>query len=136
MTSAEYLSLAANVSTVLAAVIALAAVLIGSYQFVAAQKSSREVNAVDLFLKFNQLSLDQSVADNTEADFWYNNSKLSVTESLYNIIIGIESWEHTVAWMLSCQAEFINEIDFCTNTYTKEFLSFLKAKGFELRSSD
>jgi len=132
MTYAEYLPIAANVSTVMAAVTALVAVLIGSWQFIAAQKASREVNAVDLFLKFNQLSLDQSVADNQDADFWYNNSKLSVTESLYNIIIGIESWEHTVKWMLDCQVDFINETSFATNTYTKEFLSFMRAKGFNL----
>jgi len=95
--------IAANISTIIACIVAMLAVIIGVRQFNATQRSLRETQAVELFMKFNQLNIEQGLSSNHVSDHWYNNSKIAITESLYEIAHKTESWKMTVKWMLDEQ---------------------------------
>lgn len=131
----DFFSVAANVATILASVVAAISLIVGAIQFVATQKSSRETQAVELFLKFNQLNIDQGLATNSQSDHWYNNGKIAITESLYEVTHGSKSWESTVKWMLSQQEEFICGGDFEVESYSDRFQAFCKNNGYELKLS-
>jgi len=127
-------SVAANISTVVACVMAVIAVTSGAIQFIATQKSLQETQAVELFLKFNQLNIDQGLSSNKVSDLWYNNGKFAITESLYNITHESKNWVSTVKWMLDQQTAFIRSGDFEVESYSLEFRAFCKRHGCEFKS--
>ena len=132
--SASLVSEAANISTIIASIVAVIALIAGAIQFIATQKSSRETQAVDLFIKFNNLNIEQSHSTRTEeSDYWYDNSKFVITESLYNITYNSVSWVDTVKWMLNQQANFIKKTSFVVDSYSEKFLEFCKQNGHELK---
>lgn len=80
--SPESISVAANISTIFACIVAAVTVVLGAIQFIATQRSAQETQAVELFLKFNQLNIEQGLSSSSASDHWYNNSKFAITESL------------------------------------------------------
>ncbi|MBA3003596.1 MAG: hypothetical protein FP813_07080 [Desulfurivibrio sp.] len=129
----EQVSLAANWSTIVACIVAVFALVLGARQFVETQKASREYQAVELFLKFNQLNIEQALSSNLESDHWYNNSKFAITESLFEIAHKSESWASTIRWMLEQQEDFIRSGNFDVETYTKRFRDFCENHNCEIR---
>lgn len=126
-------SMAANIATIVACIVAIVALILGTYQFIVSQKSSRESQSVDLFLKFNQLNIEQGITSSAESDHWYNNGKFAITESLYNIAPKTNSWSSTLKWMLDQQEDFIRRGNFDVNTYSDDFRKFCKNHGLELK---
>lgn len=129
----EQFSMAASIATIVACFVAVVALILGARQFAATQKSSRESQAVELFLKFNQLNIEQALSSNEQSDHWYNNSKFAITESLFEIAHKSKSWADTVRWMLDQQKEFIRGGSFDVDTYTERFRAFCKKHNYELR---
>jgi hypothetical protein len=132
--SPDQFSVAANISTILTCIVAMIAMGVSVRQFSATQKSTRETQAVELFMKFNQLNIEQGLSSNIVSDHWYNNCKFAITESLYEIANKLETWKMTVKWMLKQQEAFILAGNFAVETYSEEFRSFCKANGYELKS--
>lgn len=129
----EQVSVLANWSTIAACIVAVIALLLGTRQFAETQRASRETQAVELFLKFNQLNIEQALSSNAESDHWYNNSKFAITESLFEIAHKSESWAHTIRWMLEQQDDFIRSGNFDVETYTKGFRKFCKKHNLDVR---
>jgi len=130
------LSLLANLSTIVACLTAIFTLIFSSCQFFVTQKSTRESQAVELFLKFNQLNVDQEKTSSDTSNLsnlWYGNCKFTITESLYEISHHSVTWQSTIIWMLDKQRDFIREGDFEVDTYSEKFRTFCKKSGFEIR---
>ena len=123
----------AQLFTILTCVTAIFALIIGIYQFKETQESTRETQAVDLLLKFNQLNIDQKLSSTAESDHWFDNSKFAITESLYLIACKQKSWIKTIVWMLFMQKDFIDSGGFEVDTYSADFVDFCKKNGYELK---
>lgn len=133
------LEVANIVSSVATAVVAALALSFSVWQFNEGQKlaqenldSEREAKAVELFIKFNEMKEEmesKSTAGPAGVDFWRENSLLGITESLYNLTQGNDKWESTIDWMLGMQKDFLQERGVNCNTYSSEFIEFLKSGG-------
>ena len=123
----------AHLFTIITCVTAIIALWIGICQFKETQESTRETQAVDLFLKFNQLNIDQKLSSTAESDHWFDNSKFAITESLYLIACKQNSWLKTIVWMLFMQKDFITSGGFEVDTYSAHFAAFCKKNGYELK---
>lgn len=131
--SLDQFSVAADISTIIACIVAVIAFVVGSLQFIATQRASRETQAVDLFLKFNQLNIEQGLSSNQKSDHWYDNSKFAITESLYDVAYRTDTWVNTVKWMLDQQKDFIRSGDFAVDSYSERFRKFCQQNNYELR---
>lgn len=133
------LEVANIVSSVATAVVAALALSFSVWQFNEGQKlaqenldSEREAKAVELFIKFNEMKEEmesKSTASSAGVDFWRENSLLGITESLYNLTQGNDKWESTIDWMLGMQKDFLQKRGVNCNTYSSEFIEFLKSGG-------
>ena len=131
--SPDPFSVAADIATMIACIVAVIAVIMSASQFIATQKSSRETQAVELFIKFNQLNIEQRHSSNHVSDHWYNNCKFAITESIYHIAYKSKGWVSTVKWMLDQQADFIHGEGFAVDSYSEIFRAFCKQNGYELK---
>ena len=136
------LSSIADLSTIIASVVAVLALCISTLQFYYTQKSTRESQAVELFLKWNQLNIDQEkkAAEEgnmhiNESNHWYGNCKMAITEALFETSHQSPAWKCTVGWMLQMQRDFIQEGGFDIHTYSPKFRAFCKGAGLDLKSS-
>ena len=123
----------ANLAVVVCSLTALATLSVGIGQFRQTQLFAREAQAVDLFAKFNQLNIEQRSSGASGVDRWYGNSKIAITEALFEMTKRDESWKTTVSWMLDEQKDFIEEGGFVLQSYSSEFRAFCEGRGFELR---
>ena len=128
LASKDCLSALANISTIAACLVAIVAL----WQVYTTQRSTRESQRVELFLKFNQLNIDQGLTSTSQSDHWYNNSKFAITESLFEIAPRSGSWRSTVRWMLEWQRDFIREGGFEVKSYSKKFREYCKDNNYEL----
>jgi hypothetical protein len=143
MTPDNYISISADLATILACITAIAALVISTTQFYLTQTATRESQAVDLFLKWNELNIEeagisptaQPSNQNGRSTDWYGNCKMAITEALYEVSHRSPSWEKTCEWMLSMQHNFIVEGGFDVNTYCPRFRKFCRSKGYGLKSS-
>lgn len=122
----------AEISVVITAITTLVALLATVRQFNRTQHFSLESQAVDLFAKFNNLSIDQNQSKNSNADRWYGNSKFAITEALFEITKGENAWESTIVWMLEEQKPFIRSGGFVLKSYSTDFRNFCQTYGYEL----
>jgi hypothetical protein len=147
------LSSFSDFSTIAASIAAIWALYVSSRQFRLTQKSTRETQAVELLLKFNQLNIDQqklaielvnnptvdkqltNAAVRANTDLWYGNCKMAITEALFEISHQSPAWRSTMRWMLHMQKRFVQEGGFECETFSSEFRAFCKSEGLELRSS-
>ena len=117
LTTGEILSSSADIATILGGGTAVFAFIFGLWQFTLTQKATRESQAVDLYIKWNQLNIDQarhqvsakeeasaaSQALESNPDHWYGNCKIAITEALYELRGCSREWRSTIAFMLSQQ---------------------------------
>ena len=140
------LSSLADFWTIVASITAVGALIVSSRQFRLTQRSTRESQAIDLLLKFNQLNIDQqklaieaatkpALAEEKKTDLWYGNCKMAITEALFEISHHSPSWRSTIRWMLHMQMDFILEGGFECETFSSEFRAFCKSEGLGLRPS-
>ena len=66
-------------------------------QFNETQKATRESQAVELYVRYNELMKE---GEKTPS-FWVDNAGLSIAETIYILMRGDPGWEKTVRWMLS-----------------------------------
>lgn len=124
-----------NIFTIVTCVVAVITLIIGVWQFLITQRSTRESQAVELFSKFNQLNIDLENSEEVKSHRWYKNSMFAITESLYEISSHSETWRSTIKWMLGQQRDFINEGGFEVGSYSSEFRLFCTKHGYELKES-
>ena len=134
---------AAHLATIVGAVVAAGALLVGVYQFTETQQMTRrnlelqmetlqherEMKAVELFLKFNEQQ--QGLAAKPpprkgEAAFWRYNALLGTTEAVFKLTRGDEGWEETVSWMLEVQRPFLLQTEFNCKTFADDFVVRMK----------
>ncbi len=143
MTSDNSISYLADIAAILACLTAIVALIIGTLQFYLTQTSTRESQAVDLFLKWNELNIEEAGIgptalpnnQNGRSTHWYGNCKMAITEALYEVSHRSPSWVNTCEWMLKMQHSFIVEGGFDVNTYSPRFRKFCRSKGYGLKSS-
>ncbi len=113
----------------IASAIASIAFLSGLWQFWHTQRLTREVKAVELFLKFNELNQQLAEGGRRENEatiFWKCNALVAITESVFNLTQGNKSWAATVHWMLEAQKEFLTAQPLNCETFSPAFLKLLK----------
>lgn len=133
---------AAHGATISASVVAVVLLFFGVYQFNETQtlaqenlRNEREMKAVELFVKFNELQEERvaSTSDNAgEAAYWRGNTLVAITESIYNLSEGNASWKATVEWMLNVQEPYLIQNPPNCNTYSAEFSALLKGRPVKL----
>jgi hypothetical protein len=117
------------IAPLIASAIAAIAFLSGLWQFRHTQLLTREVKAVELFLKFNELN--QQIAESKRSEehdavFWRRNAMVAITEAVFNLTQGNKSWEATVRWMFEVQKEFLTRQPFAGDTFSPGFVRLLK----------
>lgn len=117
LASKDCLSALANISTIAACLVAIVAL----WQVYTTQRSTCESQCVELFLKFNQLNIDQGITSTSQSDHWYNNSKFAITESLFEIAPRSGPWRSTVRWMLERQRDLSVRVDLKSKLTPKNF---------------
>jgi hypothetical protein len=111
----SYLSYLADLCTIIASITAVVALCVSAIQFYKTQKSTRGSQAVELFLKWNDLSAEQekiSAAERTipatlNPSHWIGNNKMAITEALFELTHESREWKNTLRWMLEMQSDFI-----------------------------
>ena len=138
--SSTKLQNAANLSTVIAALVAAFAFYYGYQQFSVTQKSTlealdlqkktldseSEAQAVDLLIKYNELMETSSSNPKTakgDGKFWRDNRAVSIIETIFRLKGDDEGWAATVAWMLGHHEDFLKDVN-CP-TYDPKFIDFV-----------
>jgi len=125
------MEIAGEVSTILAAFAALIAILVGSRQFSETQRLTRETQAVELLVRFNELGIDRDT-DDPNRRFWACNARLTITESVHHLTVGDKTWDATVHWMIRTQKNFLNSTRLYGSTYSDSFREILSTSGVTL----
>ena len=126
------MELAEHLSAIAVALAALVAILVGGRQFAETQRLTRETQAVELLIKFNELSVNRDAEDEDRA-FWTNNARLTITESIHHLTVRNKSWEATVLWMLGTQTDFLTSRRLVCSTYSPSFMDILKQSGIPFK---
>ncbi len=146
-----HLKTGAHVSTLLASLVVVGAVLAGLQQFAETQRAQREAivarqallvregevravesnaRAADLFIKYNDLvqQLNAMPARNARRDgrYWKEGLAVGLLESLFNLTRGDRDWEASIAWSLDRHARFVREQRLPCATYSDEFVRFVE----------
>lgn len=141
----------ANAATIAAALALVAALLVGSSQFIETQQHQRQllaaqqaavqqegdskaaeinVKAVELLLRYNDLMLQVNApaAKNArkESRYWKENLAINLLESLYNLTRGKKEWENTIGWALERHGRFIRDQRLNCAGYSSEFVRYLE----------
>ena len=143
MMTVTHLSSLADIFTIIASIVTAVALYVSARQFYKTQISTREAQAIELFLKWNDLSAEQekirpaekSIDSTLNPSHWIGNNKMAITEALFELTRESREWSNTLRWMLEMQSDFIIEGDFDIDTYTPDFREFCKRAGFPLRRS-
>lgn len=112
-----------------ASFVAIIAMLSGLWQFKKTQRLVRETKAIDLFLKFNELNEQLSKIESSENKsmvFWQSNAMLAITETIFKLTEGDDSWRETVKWMLEIQDSFLIDTGINSKSYSPAFVSLMK----------
>jgi len=120
---AEILELTGKVTTIAAALATIVAVGFGYHQFEKGQSLQRQAQAVDLFLKYNELMrTTQHAPGERDAGGWRENSAIAIAEAIFIATGDDKGWRKTVQWMLSNHREFLQRKDVVDcDTYASEF---------------
>jgi hypothetical protein len=139
--SSTKLQNAANLAGVFAALVAAFAFYYGYQQFSETQKATlealdlqkktlnqeSEAQAVDLFIKYNELMETSSSSPKSAKDdgkFWRDNRAVSIIETIFKLKGDDRGWRETAAWMLGNHADFLKDVN-CP-TYDPKFIDFVK----------
>jgi hypothetical protein len=111
-------------------------------QFYWSQKVTRETQAIDLFYKWNEMSIEEERINDTDHSsivnrkfrHWYDNCKLTIIEAQYEVSHRSTSWVKTCPWMLEMERNCILESGFNGNTYSPRFRRYCQSAGYGLKS--
>jgi hypothetical protein len=134
---------AAHFATITAALVAIFTFGFGLLQFGETQKLAREnlrlqtetitlereVKAIELFAKYNELQKEvagRPLSEEDGAAFWHHNLLLTLTESVFRLTEGDLGWGETVAWMLGSQKAFLERVEQGCRTFAPKFLDLMK----------
>jgi len=148
--SDKYMERAAHLATVVGALVAAVALLVGVYEFTKTQRMARrnlelqmktllqdrEIKAIELFLKFNEQQQELAAKPpprKGEAAFWRYNALLAATEAVFKLTRGNEGWDETVSWMLEVQRPFLLQTEFSCKTFAGDFLLRMKKAAPDLK---
>jgi hypothetical protein len=141
---------AAHLATVVGALVAAVALLVGVYEFTKTQhmarknlelqiamlQKDREIKATELFLKFNEQKEEfagKPAPRKGEAAYWRANALLAATEAVFKLTRGDKGWEETVSWMLEEQRPFLLQSEFSCKTFAGDFLLRMKKAAPDLK---
>ena len=148
----------AGVAMICAALSMIAALVIGSTQFIETQEQQRQllaaqtavlqqegelkaaeinVKAVELFLRYNDLMLQVNAPAlknaRRENRYWKEALAINLLESLFNLTRGKKAWETSIGWALERHGRFIREQRLNCAGYSNEFIRYLE-KSFSLKA--
>ena len=141
MSSVRFQS-AANLATVLVAILAVGSFGYGCYQFRKTQAGTRQLlelqeqvfdqerdsAAVELTVKYNELmSEPRSGPNRSEKEFWRENLGLTIAESIFRLRKNDSGWQETVKWMLSNHVAHLKQNGLNCPTYDAEFVQLANA---------
>lgn len=143
--------LAAHVAAVALSMVAIIALISGSYQFNRTQQAQREsilltqavrendkaardaeanAKAVELFLRYNELMLQLNSPGfktaKKDGKSWKEGLAVNLLESLFNLTRGDRDWEATIGWALERHGRFIREQRLSCTAYSSEFVAYLE----------
>ncbi len=136
-----HLSSLADIFTIVASIITAVALYVSARQFYKTQISTREAQAIELFLKWNDLSAEQersrpsekSINSTLNPSHWIGNNKMAITEALFELTRESREWRNTLIWMLEMQRDFILVGGFDVDTYSPAFREFCSSERLPLR---
>lgn len=131
----------ADIFTIVASIITAVALYVSARQFYKTQISTREAQAIELFLKWNDLSAEQersrpsekSINSTLNPSHWIGNNKMAITEALFELTRESREWRNTLIWMLEMQRDFILVGGFDVDTYSPAFREFCSSERLPLR---
>ena len=141
----------AHAATITASLVAIAALLAGTYQFLKTQEltqenlrlqaetlsNDRETKAIEFFIKFNEIKKDlagKSASGSEPAqDFWNHNLALTLTESVFRLTEGDPGWKKTTLWMLESQRPFLESVPQGCRTFSQNFRTLMQKVAPKLR---
>jgi hypothetical protein len=90
----NYTQNGSSIATIIAAIVAIIAFYYGYKQFYETQQSARESQAVELYVKYNELMKDAPSRDQSSS-FWRDNLGVGIAESIFLLRRGDKGWERT-----------------------------------------
>jgi hypothetical protein len=140
---AERLQRWSHIATITASIVAVAALIFGTYQFRCTQTLQREnldfereTKAVDLFIKYNDLKREASerrAKESKEGTEWQDNVLIGIAESIWDLRHEVPAWRKTVEWMLAEEDKSSKITDLGCDTYDRSFVEFARhAVGHEV----
>jgi len=135
MSSVKFQS-AANLATVLVAILAVGSFGYGCYQFRKTQNGARQLQvlqeqvfdqerdskAVELTVKYNELMSQARSGPGSEKEFWRENLGLTIAESIFRLRKNDFGWRETVMWMLSNHVAHLKQTGLNCPTYDADFV--------------
>lgn len=122
----------------LSSVATILAVGLGLWQFWETQDlarenlaNEREMKAVELFVKFNEVQekLTKDGKKIEDVGYWSGNGLVAIAESISNFTHGNKSWDSTVSWMLDELAPFLIKNQLECKTYSPSFANLLRSRS-------
>ena len=126
----------ANVATIVASVVAVAALIGGLWQFKLTEETTREAKAIDLYLRFNEINgalPEYSTTRDPPDAFWRRNALVTFTESVFRLTAPDPGWREKVDWMILVQRPFLTSTAVNRRTYSQPFVRVLETAIPELR---
>ena len=126
----------AHVATIVASVVAVAALIGGLWQFTLTQEATREAKAIDLYLRFNEINEtlpEFATTQDTPDKFWRRNALVTITESVFRLTAPDPGWRETIEWMIQVQRPFLTSTRLNSRTYSQPFIRVMKTAIPELR---
>jgi hypothetical protein len=116
----------AHWATVTAVVVAGLGFWSGGKQFGKAQAAASEAQAVELFIKYNEIMRELPGSDPTR---WVHNQGIALAESIFILKPADESWIETVKFMLEENRASMSSLN-CL-TYSDQFIALASKHGYE-----
>lgn len=122
----------------LSSVVTILAFVLGLWQFWETQSlaqenlaNEREMKAVELFVKFNEVQekLTEGGKKIEDIGYWSGNGLVAIAESISNLTHGNRSWDSTVRWMLDELAPFLIKNQPDCRTYSPSFVALLRSRS-------
>src|SRR3712207_1749275 len=128
----------AHGATITASVVAIFAFGLGYFQFKETQEATRETlslqgealdlqretEAVELFVRYNEVMQASGANRSDEEGFWRGNLGIAISEAIFRLREDDAGWRETARWMLSHHQARLRNLD-CA-TYSAEFIALAR----------